>query len=743
MAPFRRNIRGRGGSIQRGRGNTLSRGRGRDRGRGRGTSTSTNGQKSTFYSTRVEEAREDPSEHDQTSLEETLDEDILQSDSTEDDVDVATTSIAKPYNTLLQSLNQDAQREQPPPKKRRLDPEEKFGRSSTLLAATSIGQHEEGDDLDFVEEPAESGNISPDELDEDDTLSPEDDDQAHDHFDKHFTAVYEKALASCVKDAAESRWNIQRSAVQPGWKLSSALYPSLPLDSVATGKTTFTIKDFQLKQKLQAKVKQEMPYTGGLNGVLASSIFKYQDLLFCDRVSTIASDLRTLTCLHALNHIFKTRDRVIKNNARLSKADTSEDVEYRDQGFTRPKVLMILPTRQACVKVVEKIMSLSEPEQQENKKRFQDSYSQTDDNFSSDKPEDFRELFGGNDDDMFRLGIKFTRKTVKYFSQFYNSDIIFASPLGLRMAIGIEDSKNQDHDFLSSIEIVIVDQTDALLMQNWEHVEYIFDHLNLQPKETHGCDFSRVRNWYLDGNARFLRQTILLTAYNTPEVNRVYGNHMMNIAGKVKISKESYEGAILDMGLQIKQTFSRYDAPALSADPDARFKYFTTAIVPSLNKLSRAHSIKGQGVLVFIPSYMDFVRVRNFLANSTSTQNISFGSISEYTSVRDVARARSHFFSGRHSVLLYTGRAHHFRRYLLRGVKKVILYALPDNPLFYQEIVEGYLTRSLSEGSIDASDASVKSVFSKWDILKLERIVGTKRCAAMVKERGGDTFDFV
>src|SRR3989442_2701218 len=109
-----------------------------------------------------------------------------------------------------------------------------------------------------------------------------------------------------------------------------------------------------------------------------------------------------------ITNVNRTRDRVLKNNARLAKAGDDEEIELRDQGFKRPIVLMILPTRNSCVQAVNMMISLYEPEQQENRKRFQDAYMSTEEKFSIEKPEDFRELFAGNDDDMFRLGMKFT-----------------------------------------------------------------------------------------------------------------------------------------------------------------------------------------------------------------------------------------------------------------------------------------------------------------------------------------------
>lgn len=437
------------------------------------------------------------------------------------------------------------------------------------------------------------------------------------------------------------------------------------------------------------------------------------------------------------NNCSRTRDRVIKNNYKLAKEGEDHDLELRDQGFTRPKVLFLVPTRNSCLKIVNIIRDLCEPDQQENRKRFEEGYLDKEARFGADKPEDFQDLFEGSDDDMFRLGMKFTRKTIKYFSQFYNSDILFASPLGLRMAIGSEEDKKLDFDFLSSIELVVVDQADALLMQNWEHVEFIFEHLNLQPKDAHGCDFSRVRNWYLEDWAKYFRQTVILSSFNTPELSELLRLHCHNWAGKVRLQPE-YAGNLQQLGVKAKQTFSRLQAPSVDKDPDARFEYFTTAIVPSLAKRAKDAS----GTLIFVPSYLDFVRVRNYFATSPAVANITFGAISEYADVPEASRARSHFLTGRHRVLLYTERAHHFRRYQLRGVQRVIFYGLPDNPIFYNEIAGGYLSKSEQDMHIEPGQGSIRVMFSKYDVIKLERIVGSKRVGKMIQERG-DTFEFI
>ncbi|KAF5532746.1 u3 small nucleolar RNA-associated 25 [Fusarium mexicanum] len=714
--------RGRGGNF-RGRG-----GRGRGRGGRGGKATSRFGPNRRFDGTRL--ANNNESESSGSESESAPEDTDMEDIDSEDDDDEHTTS-SKPYMALLQSFNNESSA--PDAKRRKLNHKNS---TQSQPEEDSSGEESHADDQD--EDTEKDIDRAEDEAEEeveeklDDEEDSEDEENPTDPFDVHFARPNDDTVSHRVKSVQKNDWATKRALLQN--MRATLLHPGSDTGSEIP-KPIAGLEGLQLKQKLRETSSRKIGDFDALQRNLGPLLFDYNDVLFCDRTVRNSDSLRELASLVANQG--RTRDRVIKNNYKLAKEGQDADLELRDQGFTRPKVLFLLPTRNSALRMVNMIRDICEPDQQENRKRFDDGYVDKEAKFGADRPADFKDLFEGSDDDMFRLGMKFTRKTIKYFAQFYNSDILFASPLGLRMAIGSEEDKKLDFDFLSSIEMVIVDQADALLMQNWEHVEFIFEHMNLQPKDAHGCDFSRVRNWYLEDWAKYFRQTIILSAFNTPELSELLRLHCHNWAGKVRLQPE-YPGMLSQLGIKAKQTFSRFQSSSVDKDPDARFEYFTSAIVPSLAKRAK----DATGTLIFIPSYLDFVRVRNYFATSSAVENVTFGAISEYADVPEASRARSHFLSGRHRVLLYTERAHHFRRYQFRGVQRVIFYGLPDNPIFYTELAGGYLSKSEQDLRLEPGQGTVKVVFSKYDVMKLERIVGSKRVGKMIQDRG-DTFEFI
>jgi len=170
---------------------------------------------------------------------------------------------------------------------------------------------------------------------------------------------------------------------------------------------------------------------------------------------------------------------------------------------------------------VKRLIQLSPLQQKNAMGPFKKEFGESDDEMEvpehSTKPADFDLLFSGDIDDHFLFGIKLTKKSIKLYSNFYSSDIIIASPLALKRKIdGGEHGKEKDFDFLSSIEIVVVDHADVISMQNWAHLEAVFEQLNHLPSKEHGTNVMRIRPWYLDQHAQYYRQTILLSSYLTP-----------------------------------------------------------------------------------------------------------------------------------------------------------------------------------------------------------------------------------
>ncbi|KAF8977693.1 hypothetical protein BGZ52_006812 [Haplosporangium bisporale] len=151
--------------------------------------------------------------------------------------------------------------------------------------------------------------------------------------------------------------------------------------------------------------------------------------------------------------------------------------------------------------------------------------------------------------------------------------------------------------------------------------------------------------------------------------------------------------------------------------------------------------------MIFVPSYFDFVRLRNYF----SENKYSFAAICEYTSNANVSRARSSFFHGEVSFLLYTERFHFFRRYNIRGTFHLAFYGLPEHPQFYPEMLnllalpagkEKSRSKHAAATGLEDRAMSCTALFTKYDLLKLQRIVGTERASNMCKQEGRDLFVF-
>lgn len=251
-------------------------------------------------------------------------------------------------------------------------------------------------------------------------------------------------------------------------------------------------------------------------------------------------------------------------SSKKATVDSESDDWQRDQGFTRPKVLILLPFRGLAHELVEIMIELLGPKTVTvNKARFDEEYGPDDHDEDEEgggiegaeadgtkrgnaraerakavlerKPGDWKALLGEgrNVDDMFTLGISLSPGGgkgkpgegkgvgVRLYCDFYNSDIIVASPVALhRASVPVDGGEGDgsggvDSDFLSSVEVCILDRADVFLMQNWSYVPDIAEVLNSRPtgERASRADFSRVRPLFLHEQGRLFRQTLVFSAF--------------------------------------------------------------------------------------------------------------------------------------------------------------------------------------------------------------------------------------
>ena len=281
---------------------------------------------------------------------------------------------------------------------------------------------------------------------------------------------------------------------------------------------------------------------------------QYYDVLYSLETLFNPEIIRMSYMLHVMNHTIKSRDIVIKNSLKIrelerkekeikkemkfiekeyyatnsnskkrgrkhppelqEKLDIKNEILYKineeqgelndsckDQGFTRPKTLILVPSQETAGFLIECIISLFPVSQIHHRKRFYEYFLPSDRDLEPHKlksPE-YNAMFYGNTNDTFYICCKVAQRALKLYADPYDSDIIIASPIGLRAMIDKKKESRGRHDFLSSIEICVLDMADVFLMQNWSHIEFIFKHLNEIPELSRDTDFSRVKPYFLEG----------------------------------------------------------------------------------------------------------------------------------------------------------------------------------------------------------------------------------------------------
>eukprot|EP00937_MAST-01D_sp_MAST-1D-sp2_P004174 g4174.t1 len=433
--------------------------------------------------------------------------------------------------------------------------------------------------------------------------------------------------------------------------------------------------------------------------------------------------------------------------AALASAETVPE-HYRDQGFSRPTVLVLLPTRLTALRAVEQLKRLL-PDSYitvANEERFDEDFGDSDEEdgegdseeegegdatgakrarrrkaWQRSLPADWREVFDGNTDDDFRIGLSFGRRTLKLYADFEYSDIIIASPLGLRRTIGSEGEREAAHtdtSFLASIELLVMDNIEVFEMQNWQHVTDVLAVLNTTPQQPGETDFSRVRHWALQDQAQCFRQTLMFASHLSPAANAAMRTHCSNFAGSVRVQRKHYGGAVTRVLVPTRQLFRRVPDSSLADAANARFEFFRTEVFEQLRREQLGRT------LIYFPTYFDFVRVRNLFHSS----DVVFAPLSEYTTTSDVSRTRAHFFHGNIDALLFTERFLYFKRYNLRGIRHLVFYGVPRHSAFYS-----HMLNLLEEAHSDTRLTSCSVIYSRFEALEMERVVGSARWRRMAR----------
>lgn len=317
--------------------------------------------------------------------------------------------------------------------------------------------------------------------------------------------------------------------------------------------------DFGVRYYLsQLGMTTEDAQSGELDKIIADRIefhkvfallSQYIDLEISNSNILTADRYRQLTILHIVRHML----------ALETESEKNEPV----RGWTKCRILILVPNKQTAKLWADDIINLVDFSKLEGEEKLTSQYGAlVDDELDSDfelglpyfreaipKTPEYAWYFRGNLGDDFLLGISVDSSgKPKVCVDRDAADIIIASPLNLRRFIRSK-SEDQRYDFLSSIEICVLDRTEHLELQNPEHLRTIFEVLNLDPRDPRkGIDITEMRKSYFEESGRnwstIYRQNIILSNGRSMGASNLISSYCPNFRGGAKLWSASNSDTI-------------------------------------------------------------------------------------------------------------------------------------------------------------------------------------------------------
>lgn len=489
---------------------------------------------------------------------------------------------------------------------------------------------------------------------------------------------------------------------------------------------------------------------------LLTSLMSGKDVIFASEKFhdfEIARSCYLMLSAYALSHILKKAQVVDRNNRRLKKKPHlllgERGDEFRDQGPNRPRIYVLAPFRANAYEIIRNWLSLlnMDPEQVSNYDKFDEEYK--DQHVRNEHAKNWepwrRELFKGHYDDPnyddFVLGISFNFGGRKMRIQFPKTaqalcavDVIIASPLALsrisasdhkaiRLATSASIEKNGQQedeipmvmDFLSGIELLIVDRFDALAMQNSENCRDLLNAVNSPAVATISADINRIEEKFFSSEtARAARQTVIISGsitLNSSDLN-------LNLRSDPILVESARSGSSLNRALKqkIKQQF--FIRVPLSV---TLLEYFKENFWKEVG-----NEIKH--LVIVVANTQDWTPLQEFFTDEGIVDcflsDIALSDIAgkRRKQIKHILRA---FREGDIRTIVVSERLLWYQRIRITGAKHALFLGCPTTDSIYADILADM---------VDPLRCTSTCLFTANDKAAIERVVGTANLNKLISD---------